>query len=51
MNDYQGVICGDSDIILDELIERGIKYDLILTDPPYNLNKDLILFLINLFIT
>ena len=40
MNDYQGVICGDSDIILDELIERGIKYDLILTDPPYNLNKD-----------
>ncbi|MGN9172484.1 DNA-methyltransferase [Lachnospiraceae bacterium HCP1S3_A8] len=40
MNEYFGVICGDSDIIIDELIEKEIKYDLILTDPPYNLNKD-----------
>ena len=40
MTDYYGVICGDCDVVLDELIEEGVKYDLILTDPPYNLNKD-----------
>ena len=40
MEKYQGVICGDLDIILNELIESNIKVDLILTDPPYNLNKD-----------
>lgn len=39
MNQY-GVICGDSDIIVNDLIAKGIKYDLILTDPPYNINKD-----------
>lgn len=33
-------IAGDSDYILPRLIESGIKFDLILTDPPYNLNKD-----------
>lgn len=37
---YQGVICGDSDLILTQMINDGIKVDLILTDPPYNLNKD-----------
>ncbi len=37
---YSGVICGDSDKILSELHEQGVKVDLILTDPPYNLNKD-----------
>lgn len=31
---------GDSDTMLDILINEGIKIDLILTDPPYNLNKD-----------
>lgn len=36
----QGIICGDCDIILPKLIESGEKYDLILTDPPYNINKD-----------
>ena len=37
---YDGVICGDSDQIIDDMIEKGAKYDLILTDPPYNINKD-----------
>ena len=37
---YPGVICGDCDEILDKFIELGEKYDLILTDPPYNINKD-----------
>lgn len=40
MNDIYGIINGDSDFILDELIKKDIKYDLILTDPPYNINKD-----------
>ena len=38
--DYRGVICSNSDDLIDELIGKGIKYDLILTDPPYNINKD-----------
>lgn len=40
MMKYQGVFCADCDKMVDELIEEGIKYDLILTDPPYNINKD-----------
>lgn len=40
MNDIYGIINGDSDFILDELIKKGVRYDLILTDPPYNINKD-----------
>lgn len=40
MSNFNGIICGDSDIILGELLNSGIKIDLILTDPPYNLNKD-----------
>lgn len=40
MIEYNGVICGDSDLIIDEMISQGIKYDLVLTDPPYNINKD-----------
>ncbi len=40
MSSFQGVICGDSDILIDEMIEKNIKYDLVLTDPPYNINKD-----------
>lgn len=31
---------GDSDKIVKEFLKQGIKFDLILTDPPYNLNKD-----------
>lgn len=34
------VICGSCDIILPELVKEGRKYDLILTDPPYNIHKD-----------
>ena len=34
------IICGNSDELLDELIEQGLKFDLVLTDPPYNINKD-----------
>lgn len=30
----------DSDIFMDDLIREGIMFDLILTDPPYNLHKD-----------
>lgn len=30
----------DSDIALKDILESGIKFDLILTDPPYNLHKD-----------
>ena len=42
MSDIQlyGVICANSDLYLDKLIEQGMKYDLVLTDPPYNINKD-----------
>lgn len=29
-----GNICGNSDIIVDQLIENGQKFDLILTDLP-----------------
>jgi DNA modification methylase len=37
---YSGLICGDSDVLLQNMVDEGIKVDLILTDPPYNLNKD-----------
>ena len=35
-----GVVCGNSDVLLDQLIDEGVHFDLILTDPPYNINKD-----------
>lgn len=34
------MIQGDSDIILKEFLASGERFDLICTDPPYNLNKD-----------
>lgn len=37
---YKGVIHANCDDIIDELLENGIKFDLILTDPPYNVGKD-----------
>ena len=37
---YNRVIKGDSDTILKEFAEEGLHFDLICTDPPYNLNKD-----------
>lgn len=30
----------DSDVFIDKLIKENVKVDLILTDPPYNINKD-----------
>lgn len=39
-NNLAGIVCGDSDIILNNLIKKGIRFDLILTDPPYNIHKD-----------
>lgn len=38
--EFNRVYQGDSDELLQTLFDRGIKFDLILTDPPYNLNKD-----------
>ncbi|HEM2825816.1 TPA: site-specific DNA-methyltransferase [Streptococcus suis] len=38
--EYNRPYQGDSDILMDHMIKSGIKFDLILTDPPYNLNKD-----------
>lgn len=38
--DKSQVICGDADIIMDQLIAEGAHFDLVLTDPPYNINKD-----------
>ena len=40
MIEYNGIICGNSDILLKDMKNFGVKVDLILTDPPYNLNKD-----------
>lgn len=37
---YKGIINGDCDIVLQNMVDDGIKYDLILTDPPYNVGKD-----------
>lgn len=39
-DNLSGVVCGNSDILLDQLIQKGTHFDLILTDPPYNINKD-----------
>ena len=37
---YLGIINGDCDNILPQMIKAGITFDLILTDPPYNIGKD-----------
>ena len=37
---YNGIIHGDSDVILKEMVNQGMRFDLVLTDPPYNLHKD-----------
>lgn len=38
--EYNRVINGDSDEILKQFIKDKVTFDLICTDPPYNLNKD-----------
>lgn len=35
-----GTLHGDCDKLLPSLIEQGARYDLVLTDPPYNVGKD-----------
>ena len=38
--EFNCTINGNSDLILPELLQAGTTFDLICTDPPYNLNKD-----------
>lgn len=38
--EYNKNYVGDSDKIVKDFLKAGVKFDLILTDPPYNLNKD-----------
>lgn len=38
--EFNRIIQGNSDEVLKRFLEKGIKFDLICTDPPYNLNKD-----------
>ncbi len=38
--EYNRVYTADSDQMLPALLQAGERFDLILTDPPYNLNKD-----------
>jgi len=40
LSSFWGIVNGDCDKVLDELIKNGRKFDLILTDPPYNVGKD-----------
>lgn len=40
MENLFGIINGNCDDVLKELKDAGIKYGLILTDPPYNVGKD-----------
>jgi DNA modification methylase len=37
---FRRIICGDSDLLLQQMLNDGTKVDLVLTDPPYNLKKD-----------
>lgn len=38
--EWNRVICGDCEAIMKDLINEGVRFDLVLTDPPYNLKKD-----------
>ena len=40
LDKYKGIINGDCDTVLQKMVDDGVKYDLILTDPPYNVGKD-----------
>lgn len=40
LNYPYGIINGNCDDVLASLVDSGIKYDLVLTDPPYNVGKD-----------
>lgn len=39
-SDASEIIVGNSDLILPEFVKQGRTFDVILTDPPYNLKKD-----------
>lgn len=38
--EYNHAYQGDCDEVMHQMIKENMKFDLILTDPPYNLNKD-----------
>mgnify|MGYP000358420037 CR=1 FL=1 len=38
--EWNKTICGDNLIVMQQLIDEGRKFDLILTDPPYGVGKD-----------
>lgn len=40
MFEFNKTYVGDSDVIMKKMMDEGMEFDLILTDPPYNLNKD-----------
>ncbi|MBQ7811213.1 MAG: site-specific DNA-methyltransferase [Bacteroidales bacterium] len=40
MSNIYGIINADCDHVLQQLLDKGVRYDLILTDPPYNIGKD-----------
>lgn len=40
LDSIYGIINDDCDKMLDSLLSLGVKYDLILTDPPYNVGKN-----------
>ena len=40
MFEFNRVYNANSDVMLQEMLDAGMRFDLILTDPPYNLNKD-----------
>ena len=40
LTNVYGIVNGDCDKVLDILINEGRTFDLILTDPPYNVGKD-----------
>lgn len=40
MIEFNRIYCCDSEELMRQMIEEGIRVDLILTDPPYNLKKD-----------
>lgn len=43
MVEFNRIYNVDSDLFMCDLMREGIMFDLILTDPPYNLHKDLAL--------
>lgn len=40
MAEFNRIYNGDCHVLMQEFIQEGVRFDLVLTDPPYNLNKD-----------